>query len=369
MLMATSSTTTSPRNSIGCLPEKHRLRSLNNAGTLVNRLGIIVNPMSGRDVRRVAAKASISAHHDKQQQLTRLVLGALAHGVDEIYLANEPFRINVGAVENLPDRNKVKILDFPLTHSDKDTALVTTKMWDEGCRVFIVLGGDGTNRIVAKTRPDAIVLPLSTGTNNVFPLLMEASVAGAAAGLIASKRLKFENHCLRCKQLHISINGAIKDVAMIDAVLLKDDALGSLLPFAPEKLSQLFLTRADPASVGMSPIGGYLIPCSAEDNFGVRISCDQIEQNQSVRVPISPGLYGDVPISDVEKMEIGQTYQCQAPGILAFDGDRSIAVTEDDLVEITIRRDGPWIIDPAKIMLIAAQHGLLVSPVASSPSR
>ena len=316
--------------------------------------------MSGRDVRRVAAKASTNAHHDKKQQVTRLVLGALEHGVDEIFLANEPFRINVGAIENLPDRNKVKILNFPLTHSDKDTVRVTNTMWDAGCRVFVVLGGDGTNRIVAKTRPEAVVLPLSTGTNNVFPLLMEASVAGAAAGLIASKTLNFRNHCLRCKQAHISINGARKDIAMIDVVLLGDDAIGSLLPFDPEKLIQLFLTRAEPASVGMSPIGGYLIPCTAEDNFGVSICCNKQKQNQSVRVPISPGLYGDIPVADVEKMEIGQTYRCPTPGILALDGDRSIKISEEDLVEITIRRDGPWIIDPAKIMSIAARHGLLV---------
>ncbi|MBD3646630.1 MAG: hypothetical protein HUJ31_04055, partial [Pseudomonadales bacterium] len=57
----------------------------------MNRLGIVVNPMSGRDVRRVAARASTNAHHDKQQQLTRLVLAALEQGVDEICLGNEPF--------------------------------------------------------------------------------------------------------------------------------------------------------------------------------------------------------------------------------------------------------------------------------------
>ena len=37
-------------------------------------LGIVVNPMSGRDVRRVAARASTSQHHEKQQQVTRLRL-------------------------------------------------------------------------------------------------------------------------------------------------------------------------------------------------------------------------------------------------------------------------------------------------------
>ena len=327
----------------------------------MNRLGIIVNPMSGRDVRRVAARASTSTHHEKQQQLTRLVLGALEHGVDEIYLAHEPFRINERAVENLSARNHVKILKFKLRHSAHDTETMMRLMWDEGCRVFIVLGGDGTNRVVAKTRPDATILPLSTGTNNVFPLLMEASVAGAAAGLIASGKLIYRNHCYRCKQLHVSINSRERDIALIDVVLLINDHIGSLLPFAPEKLAHLFLCRAEPAAIGTSPIGGYLMPCSATDNFGVMIVCNGDKQQTTVRVPISPGLYGNVPISSSMKMEIGQTYRCPAPGTLAFDGDRCIELDPGDMVEITIRKDGPWIIDPSKILVTAAQHGLLMS--------
>ena len=138
----------------------------------MHRLGIIVNPMSGRDVRRVAARASTTTHHDKQQQVTRLVLAALAHGVEHIYLMQEPFRINQRAVENLPERDRITLLTIPLTHTAKDTINITEAMWAQGVRTFIVLGGDGTNRIVANTRPDAIILPLSTGTNNVFPYMM-----------------------------------------------------------------------------------------------------------------------------------------------------------------------------------------------------
>ena len=37
------------------------------------------------------------------------------------------------------------------------------------------LGGDGTNRIIARTWPDVPLLPLSTGTNNVFPVTVDAT--------------------------------------------------------------------------------------------------------------------------------------------------------------------------------------------------
>jgi hypothetical protein len=314
--------------------------------------------MSGRDVRRVAAKASTSNHHEKQQQVTRLLLGALEMGVSRVYLGNEPFRINERAIENLPERDSVEILKYPLTHTAKDTAVMTQLMWDAGVRTFIVLGGDGTSRIVAKTLPDAVILPLSTGTNNVFPVFCEASIAGAAAGLIASQRMKVENHCYRCKQLHIRVNGVDRDLALIDAVLLHNDSLGSLMPFAPENIRKVFLTRAEPASVGISPIGGYLQICKANDPFGVMVSCST-EASEKVRVPLSPGLYGDIGIKNHSKMELGQTYIVKGPGILAFDGDRSIKLEASDHAEISVRQDGPWIIEPTKILETAAAHELL----------
>ena len=321
--------------------------------------------MSGRDVRRVAARASLSGHHEKQQQVTRLVLGALEYGVDEIYLANEPFRINVRAVENLPQRRQIRILDFQLSHSDQDTKHMLNLMWDAGCRVFIILGGDGTNRIVAKTRPEAIILPLSTGTNNVFPQHAEASIAGAAAALIASNKLKYQDHCYRCKRIHIAIDQIPRDIALIDAVLLQGDILGSLLPFSPDHLNHIFLARAEPAAVGTSPIGGYLMPCSARDDFGVMLHCGDFSAESpgavGVRVPISPGLYTDVAVASTTRMVLGKVYECTTPGILAFDGDRSIVVEQNQRVEVVIRRDGPWIIEPASLLDAAARQGLLLN--------
>ena len=304
----------------------------------VKRLGIVVNPMSGRDVRRVAARASTSTHHEKQQQVTRLVLGAFAQGIDEIYLANEPFRINSRAVENLPQKDRVTILEFPLTHTAADTETMVRLMWEAGCRVFIVLGGDGTNRIVARTFPDSIILPLSTGTNNVFPSFVEASIAGAAAGLIASERVDFKTHCKRCKQIHIG-----EEIAMIDAVLLKEKLLGSLLPFEARNIECLLLTRAEPASVGVSPIGGYLMPSHHEDDFGVFVKCG--EPGTTITVPISPGLYNEVHVEAIRKVELSEEITISGPGILAFDGDRTIRLEAGESRVLTVKRDGPWIIE------------------------
>lgn len=137
-------------------------------------------------------------------------------GVERIFLAHEPFRINEKAVENLPCRDQIEILKFTLQHNAEDTKTMCREMWQAGCRVFIVLGGDGTSRIVAGELPDSTILPLSTGTNNVFPYRLEASVAGAAAGLVASNKVSSES-CKRCKRIHVE-SGEQKEIALIDAV-------------------------------------------------------------------------------------------------------------------------------------------------------
>jgi hypothetical protein len=321
----------------------------------VTRLGIIVNPFSGRDVRRVAARASTSDHHEKQQQVTRLVLGAFSAGVEKIYLAHEPFRINEKAVENLPERDRIEILKFPLTHGADDTRTMCHLMWEAGCRVFVVLGGDGTSRIVAGEISDATILPLSTGTNNVFPYRLEASVAGMAAGFVASGQIS-SDECSRCKRIKVS-EGEETEIALIDAVLLHNDMIGSLLPFAAEDIDTIVLTRAEPASIGISPIGGYLIPTGHHDDHGVIAKCSG-QASRRINVPISPGLHVDVGIIGAQKVELEELVQFKGPGILAFDGDRAMKLLDGETASAVISRDGPRIIEAEKIMAEAANRNL-----------
>jgi hypothetical protein len=317
--------------------------------------------MSGRDVRRVAARASTSAHMEKQNIVTRLVVGALSQGVDEVYLAKEPFRISIRAVENLPEQDRLTVLEFPVTHSDTDTEVIAEQMWEAGCRVFVVLGGDGTSRIVARTLPDAAILPVSTGTNNVFPQFVDASVAGTAAGIIATGKIDYQDNCRRCKRIHIS-TGQIEDIALIDAVLLRGDQIGSLLPFDAAHIRSVFLTRAEPAAVGISPIGGYLMPCEQQDDFAVRLTCGEPPIHR-INVPISPGLYTSVSVASVESIDLGTKYTISGPGILAFDGDRRICLLENDRANITVSRDGPFIIQPRQVLHQAAARRLMSQPV------
>src|SRR5205823_3643973 len=67
-----------------------------------------------------------------------------------------------------------------------DTVTAVLEMHARDVGAIVVLGGDGTHRIVAKHCDTIPLCALSTGTNNVFPELREATVAGLATGLVAT---------------------------------------------------------------------------------------------------------------------------------------------------------------------------------------
>jgi predicted polyphosphate/ATP-dependent NAD kinase len=59
-----------------------------------------------------------------------------------------------------------------------------------GVDAIVVLGGDGTSRVVARSCGEIALCPLSTGTNNAFPSIREATVAGIATGLVVGGRVE-----------------------------------------------------------------------------------------------------------------------------------------------------------------------------------
>ncbi len=65
------------------------------------RLALCVNPMSGRDVRRLAARASNMTHEAKRDMVARVAAGAEAVGVTDLYISREPFRIATLALQHM----------------------------------------------------------------------------------------------------------------------------------------------------------------------------------------------------------------------------------------------------------------------------
>jgi hypothetical protein len=334
------------------------------------RLAICVNPMSGRDVRRLAARATNMTHEAKRDIVARVAAGADGCGITDIYVTREPYQIAAAALQHMNLDARVHVLTPPLRNTAEDTEAAVNAFLDAGCDTIVSLGGDGTNRALVRAlggRADRVrLIPLSTGTNNVFPVLLEPTIAGMVAALGARGLLADAPVARRAKVIHVSGIGRygleVADLGLIDAVLLRRDHVGNLLPFDPERIDRILLTRAEPDAVGMSPIGGLLHPVGAAADQGLLV---QMGEGRRFRAPLSPGWLREVSVAAVRSVPLGEAVTFAGEGVLALDGDRDHKIPAGAALTLVIRRDGPWIVDVPAAMRWAVAQGMM-APSAES---
>ncbi len=314
-------------------------------------IGIVANPASGKDVRRLLTNAGTSTLDDKVGVVRRFLVGAVEAGASRFLVLPEPHGIVRRALSTLPCASSldVAVAGGLRHHDERDTVVAAAAMGTAGCAAVVVLGGDGTNRAVALGWPEAPVIPLSTGTNNAFPTAVEATVAGVAAGHLATGRCSLEDVATRAKVVRIEVEGEQDDLALIDVALLREPpvAVGSLKPFDPDHLAVAVLSRAEAGAVGVSAIGGVLLPTSATDERGVVVDLCPVGApgSRTVRAPTAPGTFLDVGVDGWRPVSLGEVVALEGPGILAFDGDRRRVVAPAQRVRVRVVRDGPWVID------------------------
>ncbi|MGI8550786.1 MAG: NAD(+)/NADH kinase, partial [Dehalococcoidia bacterium] len=319
-------------------------------------LGLIVNPASGKDIRRLVAHASVFDNREKGNILRRVILGAVAAGATSFLYVADAHGVTEGALDGLKVEARFEPVQIPHTDSALDTIHAAERLREAGCGVVVTLGGDGTNRAVALGWQDAPLVPISTGTNNVFPQMIEGTVAGAAAGLVATGTVRLEDVATQAKTIQVQIEGERDDLALIDAALLEGAFAGSRAIWDSTALRLVVLARAEPAAVGLSAVGGLLDPVGAGDDCGLCLTFGGRER--LVRAPLAPGLYQDLPIRTARRLALSEVCTVEGPGILAFDGERERRLRPGQRAVLTVRRDGPRVVNVERALAEAAWLGV-----------
>ena len=326
-------------------------------------LGVVANPVSGKDVRRLVAFAATSTLAEKVSVVRRVLVGAAEHGAERFVVLPEPHGICARAAR--PLALEVEELELALCFDESDTVRAAGALKRAGCGAVVVLGGDGTNRAVALGWPDAPLVSLSTGTNNVFPAPVEPTVAGAAAGLLASGRVALEAVAERAKVVRVEVEGEADDLALVDAVLVDERFVGSRALFDPGALRVAVLARAEPASVGISSIGGLLRPCGAAEDAGVLVRLGP--RGRRLRAALAPGLYASFGIEVVASLVLGEAVELRGPGLLALDGERKRVLRPGQRAVLSVLRDGPWVVDVGRAMREVAGAGGPEATTSTAP--
>lgn len=320
-------------------------------------IGIIANPASGKDIRRMIAYGSAFDNSDKVNIVRRIILSASSAGVDTVYYMKEYYGIVECAVSGIYNEHKHYInsmkfepVDITVLGIELDTTMSAEKMRDVGVSCIIVLGGDGTNRAVAKGCGDIPLIPISTGTNNVFPKFTEGTIAGLAAGAYASEKLPLSvNHVLKTKRLEICKDSEIFDIALIDAVFLADQHVGARAVWTTDAISQVFLTSCSIENIGISAIGGQLKEVGESEKIGLYVEASK--DGNVVQFPMAPGLMQKIGILNYRLMNIGEEIPLKAGGgVIAVDGEREINVSVKENISIRLTWNGPRILNIRQIL-------------------
>lgn len=319
-------------------------------------VGIIANPAAGKDIRRLVAHGRFVPNQEKVNILKRILAGLDAVGVERVVMMPDMAALGRGALDNTSFSLSVEFLEMPVFNDDLDSTRAAGMMADMEVGCLITLGGDGTNRAVAKGSRNIPLVAVSTGTNNVFPEMVEGTIAGLAAGVVACEKVSLDGTTVASKRLEIFVDGEMRDIALVDVAISKERFVGSRAIWDVGTVDELFLTRAEPSSIGLSAIGAQLKPTYTCDRWGLRISLGP--GGTTVSAPVAPGMIEPVSIAHWSKLEYGEKADVSLnPCTVALDGERTFSALPGQKVQVSLTDKGPPVVSIDAALKEAARNG------------
>lgn len=324
----------------------------------MSTVGIVVNPLAGKDIRRLVGHASPVSDAAKVGLVRRAVAGAGHGGARRILVTDDHRGLGRRALSGLDLGDAIaSVFGDALTGDRLDTVAAAAHLAKEEASAVVVFGGDGTNRDVVAGWPEAPLIPVSTGTNNVFPVAWDASAAGTAAGLVAAGVVDIADVARRAKRILIHVTGPdrpdLDDIALVDVALIAGRFVGSRAVWRAEAVRRVVAATATPTASGLSSVAGQVVPVGRWEPAGAAV--DLGPGGRTVRLALMPGSYDDVPIVGSRRLALGEQVWWEGPGVVALDGERSIVLHERDRAAIVVTADGPFVIDVERALLAGVE--------------
>ena len=329
------------------------------AASMDATVGLIANPASGKDIRRLVAHGSVFDNNEKVNIVRRVLLGLEAAGVKEVLYMPDYFGIVRRALNGVKLSLELRPLDMAIRSSQDDSTEAARLLAEAGVACIVTLGGDGTNRAVAKGSVSVPFMPISTGTNNVFPFMVEGTLAGLAAGVIATGAVPMEETTFPTNRLDILFDGEARDMALVDIAVYDDAFVGSRAVWDMNKVREIFVAQAAPNNMGLSSIGGCLYCSQLDGHRGTHIRLASAGESQVLEVtaPVAPGLVRPVRVSSFRLLEVGDEVAIDlVPSVLALDGEREIEVGRKQKVSVRFSDQGPRVVDVNRALQAATRR-------------
>lgn len=332
-------------------------------------VGLVVNPAAGRDIRRLVGGAAVSDNYAKRRTAECALAGlaSLEEPIEALVMptvSSIADRI-VDNAEGLP----VRTLDTLATGHREDTHRAAERL-AEIADAAIVLGGDGTTADVGFRIGEVPIAAISTGTNNVIPDPVDGTVAGIAAGLVATGHVYPDAVTYRHGWIEASVRGDADRTrrGLATAGVLGEPFVGTRAILDATAYRVGVVSRASPGEIGLSGIAGALGEHAPDDPGGIGLrfadgtdATTGAHAEHVVRGIVAPGVVERIGIRERRRLEPGETLSTTiGVGVLTVDGERDLELT-DATVDLTVRTDGPRLIRMAETLDVAAREGAFVT--------
>lgn len=354
-------------------------------------VGLIVNAGASRDVRRLTSLARTIDVHERVNAVARVLRGMAGSGVRTVRFMPEPAHVVERAIDMLAASGfpldgdaglrlrAVDLVDGPEALDAAGTTAAAAAMGEAGAACLVTLGGDGTNRAVARGWPAAVVIPLPGGTNNAFCTPIDPTAAGLAAGVYAADPMRYQANVRQMPRLEVTIDGRREAtaIALVDVAVVRAGWVGAHALWDPDLLVEAVVARSDPALTGLAGLGGMLSPFDGEPPRALHVRFGP--SGSTVTAPLAPGQLVPVGIHDWRVLALGESVwlggrtaagaQPSGPdhGVaaddpngrltIAFDGEREVVLDPGVRVCVRLAADGPRVLDAHGVLRAAARSG------------
>ncbi len=330
----------------------------------MSRVGVVVNPAAGRDIRRLTGGASVVDNYAKRRVATCVLEGLTAVSEPpDVAVMPDRRGISDHVLEEAPDGLAVEALEMLVESTAADTRRAASRFREDDVDVVVALGGDGTTRDVACEIGDVPVVAVSTGTNNVVPTAVDGTVAGVAAALLATGAVPAADATTRHGMIEAraeTAGGTQRLSALAAAEVSTQSFIGTRALLDPSDLRGGVVSRSHPGDIGLAAIAGAVECLEPTEPGGVAVRLTEPDDAaRTVRAVLAPGVTATVGIESLERLEWNEPAAFDVPdGVVGADGERELELTETT-VELTPVPDGPRLVDVDATLSAGVEGGAL----------
>ncbi|MEA1903744.1 MAG: NAD(+)/NADH kinase [Actinomycetota bacterium] len=297
-------------------------------------VGLVANPTSSKDIRRLTTLARVIDVEEKANIVARLLVGlGSEEGIEVLGVDDQSglFRRAITLAGSAAP--PTGFLPIEVEGTEADTRHAADYLANNEAAALITVGGDGTVRAAAEGWPRAPLVPLAAGTNNAFALTDEPSVVGMATAIA----VKSGADAFRPTTAVEAETVEGRALAVIDAVVVRNHWVGSGAIWDPAELVEGFVTTSRRTAVGIASVSAALGPLEQGHARHLRFGGER-----TVRAVFGPGLILDVPVDSHVDLPVGAELPLgNEAGMVALDGERRLPA-KAGLVRVV---EGPRVLD------------------------